>query len=198
MTLVAGGLALAVRTLDFGPLEPGAWAGMLGGILAVGACNLGVSFALAFGTALRARRIPAARGLALLGKTTLSILRSPAQPARGSPGRTFLTTEKALSMKQTPRVVILGGGFAGLYAARALRNTAVAVTLVDRKNHHLFQPMLYQVAHRGPEPRGHRGPHPKHPLDSGKLPRAPRRGQGGSTLELRWSRPMPSPSLSTT
>ncbi len=82
VTLVAGGLALAVRTLDFGPLEPGAWAGMLGGILAVGACNLGVSFALAFGTALRARRIPAARGFALLGKTTLSILRSPANLLR--------------------------------------------------------------------------------------------------------------------
>lgn len=49
-------------------------------------------------------------------------------------------------MKHTPRVVILGGGFAGLYAARALEKAAVAVTLVDRKNHHLFQPMLYQVA----------------------------------------------------
>ena len=45
-----------------------------------------------------------------------------------------------------PRVVILGGGFAGLYAARALKDAAVAVALVDRKNHHLFQPMLYQVA----------------------------------------------------
>lgn len=46
----------------------------------------------------------------------------------------------------TPRVVILGGGFAGLYAARALGNAPVAITLIDRKNHHLFQPMLYQVA----------------------------------------------------
>jgi NADH dehydrogenase len=48
--------------------------------------------------------------------------------------------------KPLPQVVILGGGFAGLYAARALRNAPVAVTLIDRKNHHLFQPMLYQVA----------------------------------------------------
>src|SRR5919108_2398649 len=47
----------------------------------------------------------------------------------------------------TPHVVILGGGgFAGLYAARALRNVPVRVTVVDRRNHHLFQPMLYQVA----------------------------------------------------
>jgi NADH dehydrogenase len=45
-----------------------------------------------------------------------------------------------------PRVVIIGGGFAGLFAARALRRTKVAVTLVDRTTHHLFQPMLYQCA----------------------------------------------------
>ncbi|HEU4828934.1 MAG TPA: NAD(P)/FAD-dependent oxidoreductase [Gemmatimonadales bacterium] len=43
-------------------------------------------------------------------------------------------------------VVILGGGFAGLNAAKDLRKAKVAVTLVDRHNHHLFQPMLYQVA----------------------------------------------------
>jgi NADH dehydrogenase len=45
-----------------------------------------------------------------------------------------------------PHVVILGGGFAGLDAARKLRNAPVKVTVVDRRNHHLFQPMLYQVA----------------------------------------------------
>ena len=45
-----------------------------------------------------------------------------------------------------PRVVILGGGFAGLYAAKRLAPEAVEVTLVDRRNHHLFQPLLYQVA----------------------------------------------------
>jgi NADH dehydrogenase len=45
-----------------------------------------------------------------------------------------------------PRLVILGGGFAGLAAARALRKTPVEITLVDRRNHHLFQPLLYQVA----------------------------------------------------
>lgn len=45
-----------------------------------------------------------------------------------------------------PRVVILGGGFGGLYAARALKREPVDVTVVDRRNHHLFQPLLYQVA----------------------------------------------------
>ena len=43
-------------------------------------------------------------------------------------------------------VVILGAGFGGLYAARALRRAPVRVTLIDRRNHHLFQPLLYQVA----------------------------------------------------
>ncbi|HEY9382246.1 MAG TPA: NAD(P)/FAD-dependent oxidoreductase [Gemmatimonadales bacterium] len=46
----------------------------------------------------------------------------------------------------TPHVVIVGGGFAGLYLARDLARVAVRATLVDRTNHHLFQPMLYQVA----------------------------------------------------
>ena len=46
----------------------------------------------------------------------------------------------------TPHVVIVGGGFAGLYLARDLRRLPVRVTLVDRTNHHLFQPLLYQVA----------------------------------------------------
>jgi NADH:ubiquinone reductase (H+-translocating) len=45
-----------------------------------------------------------------------------------------------------PRVFIVGGGFAGLAAARALRNAPVNVTLLDRRNHHVFQPLLYQVA----------------------------------------------------
>ena len=44
------------------------------------------------------------------------------------------------------RVVIVGGGFGGLYAARALRREPVEVTVVDRRNHHVFQPLLYQVA----------------------------------------------------
>src|SRR5215510_7230661 len=49
-------------------------------------------------------------------------------------------------MAHAPHVVILGGGFGGLSAARALRKAAVHITLIDRRNHHLFQPLLYQVA----------------------------------------------------
>jgi len=50
------------------------------------------------------------------------------------------------------RVVIVGGGFAGLYAAKALNHAPVEVTLVDRRNFHLFQPLLYQVATGGLSP----------------------------------------------
>lgn len=52
----------------------------------------------------------------------------------------------------TPHVLIIGGGFAGLYAAKGLREAPVCVTVVDRRNHHLFQPMLYQVATAGLNP----------------------------------------------
>jgi NADH dehydrogenase len=48
--------------------------------------------------------------------------------------------------RRRPRVVIIGGGFGGLYAARALKRDAVDVLVLDRTNHHLFQPLLYQVA----------------------------------------------------
>ena len=51
-----------------------------------------------------------------------------------------------------PRVVIIGGGFGGLTATQALAKAAVQITLVDRRNHHLFQPLLYQVATAGLNP----------------------------------------------
>src|SRR5690242_7463552 len=47
---------------------------------------------------------------------------------------------------RAPRVVIVGGGFGGLAAAKALKDTPAQITLIDRNNHHLFQPLLYQVA----------------------------------------------------
>jgi NADH dehydrogenase len=45
-----------------------------------------------------------------------------------------------------PRIVIVGGGFGGIHAARSLKDLRVEVTLIDRRNHHIFQPLLYQVA----------------------------------------------------
>jgi NADH dehydrogenase len=52
----------------------------------------------------------------------------------------------------THHVVIIGGGFGGLYAAQSLKNAPVKVTLIDRRNFHLFQPLLYQVATGGLSP----------------------------------------------
>ena len=59
-----------------------------------------------------------------------------------------MTTRVAVpvDVAMLPRVVIVGGGFGGLAAARALRNAPVSVTLIDKRNYHLFRPMLYQVA----------------------------------------------------
>src|SRR6056297_2095593 len=48
--------------------------------------------------------------------------------------------------EHVPHIVIIGGGFGGLYAARSLKRAPVKITLIDRQNHHLFQPLLYQVA----------------------------------------------------
>lgn len=52
-------------------------------------------------------------------------------------------------MQARPRVIVIGGGFGGLSAVRALRSAAVDVLLIDRVNHHTFQPLLYQVATAG-------------------------------------------------
>ena len=52
----------------------------------------------------------------------------------------------ANGQRPTPHIVILGGGFGGLYAAKALKRAEARVTIVDRRNFHLFQPLLYQVA----------------------------------------------------
>jgi NADH dehydrogenase len=59
--------------------------------------------------------------------------------------------DEATAVVETPRperkrVVIVGGGFAGLAAAHALRHADAEVVLIDRRNHHIFQPLLYQVA----------------------------------------------------
>jgi len=57
-----------------------------------------------------------------------------------------------MDSKQRPRVVIVGAGFGGLTAARRIARLPVQVTIVDRKNHHTFQPLLYQVATAGLSP----------------------------------------------
>src|SRR5690348_4952776 len=57
-----------------------------------------------------------------------------------------------MNSKFMPRVVVVGAGFGGLNAARALGRAPAQVTVIDRKNHHTFQPLLYQVATGGLSP----------------------------------------------
>src|SRR4051812_13549094 len=61
-------------------------------------------------------------------------------------GRTCITHGANGADPAVPHVVIVGGGFGGLAAARALKSAPVRVSIIDRTNHHLFQPLLYQVA----------------------------------------------------
>src|SRR5579859_3806480 len=57
-----------------------------------------------------------------------------------------------MANQEVPRVVIVGAGFGGLNAAQAMASAPVRITVVDRKNHHTFQPLLYQVATAGLSP----------------------------------------------
>jgi NADPH-dependent 2,4-dienoyl-CoA reductase/sulfur reductase-like enzyme len=74
------------------------------------------------------------------------------QPFTAQPARQHHSRNEASRASGRPRVVIVGAGFGGLEAARALAAVDVNVTLVDRRNYHLFQPLLYQVATAGLSP----------------------------------------------
>ncbi|HEY1349418.1 MAG TPA: FAD-dependent oxidoreductase, partial [Ktedonobacteraceae bacterium] len=63
-----------------------------------------------------------------------------------------ITAAHTPPMQQLPRVVIVGGGFGGLQVAKALRRAPLQITLIDRHNYHLFQPLLYWVATAGLSP----------------------------------------------
>ncbi len=69
-------------------------------------------------------------------------------------GRTSGVRHRTSGVAAEPTVVIVGAGFGGLTAARALAGAPVRVVLIDRHNYHLFQPLLYQVATAGLEPEG--------------------------------------------
>src|SRR6476661_7459687 len=62
------------------------------------------------------------------------------------PGDRESSVMAAAPDERRKRIVIVGGGFAGIAAARALKRSDADVVLIDRRNHHIFQPLLYQVA----------------------------------------------------
>ena len=119
----------------------------------------------------RVRRRRARRGRVATGRPT-----TPTPSARAaSAGRGNLVVTPMSG--QRPEVVVVGGGFGGLYAARALRDAPVHVTLVDRRNHHLFQPLLYQVATAALNPADIAAP--IRACSAGKERRGRARGGGG-------------------
>ena len=80
-------------------------------------------------------------------------LRAASDRDRGAHAAATPEMATAASAADTrPRIVIVGAGFGGLVAARALKNVAAKVTVIDRRNYHLFQPLLYQVATAGLSP----------------------------------------------
>jgi NADH dehydrogenase len=81
--------------------------------------------------------------------TSSSSVSSPQQPAQPISRFNLSPDDNRYTL---PHVVIIGGGFGGLTAARALNGAPVRVTLLDRRNHHVFQPLLYQVATAGLSP----------------------------------------------
>ncbi len=77
-------------------------------------------------------------------------MREELQSSEG--GGTPAPLASTVSKPASPRIVIVGAGFGGLVAAKALRNLPAQVTVIDRRNYHLFQPLLYQVATAGLSP----------------------------------------------
>ena len=87
------------------------------------------------------------------GNTDTSITRAP-RPAVVARRHAAVNGGEAHAARAAspPRIVIVGAGFGGLTAAQALRRAPVEVTLIDRQNHHLFQPLLYQIGTAGLSP----------------------------------------------
>ena len=88
-------------------------------------------------------------------------------------------SDGAAWLADAPRVVIVGAGFGGVAAALGMRHARARVTLVDRRNYHLFQPLLYQVATADFVPRRHRDTDPNPATRPAILPG--NHGPGGTT-----------------
>jgi NADH dehydrogenase len=122
-------------------------------MMSIGICAVAVLFAAAvtWGCAYHLAGMCLGRsGAAGEAKDTARPSGEPVQLAGSAAPRAVPAGDRRTEQK--PRVVIVGAGFAGLSCARALKRAPVQVTLVDRRNHHLFQPLLYQVATAGLNP----------------------------------------------
>ena len=84
--------------------------------------------------------------------TAIAAMRDTASTTTASGSAAAPETRAAAPAARRPRIVIIGAGFGGLAAAHALRNAPLDVTVIDKRNYHLFQPLLYQVATAGLSP----------------------------------------------
>jgi NADH dehydrogenase/putative oxidoreductase len=131
--LLLAGAALLVAGLALRPGVAAALAGLLGmAVMQPGAIEATHLLVLLMATLL----------LAGAGRYSLDALAAGAMRRRWP----VLTGALGFDLARAPRVVIVGAGFGGLACARGLRHAPVSVTLIDRHNYHLFQPLLYQVA----------------------------------------------------
>ncbi|MEO0983403.1 MAG: FAD-dependent oxidoreductase [Pseudomonadota bacterium] len=138
------GQAMDFMTTPISGLAGGA-AAVFAGLFAVGLFTRGV--ALAAAALALAAAIPAGLGWEAGAASTLALLFFARGPGLASlDGALGFESDPKPPAPDAPRVVILGAGFAGLSAAKALTGRNAHVTLVDASNHHLFQPLLYQVA----------------------------------------------------
>ena len=136
---------------------------MVAGLGAWPALVLGVMLAVGFGTRLAAVLLLALVPFGMLGASDARLywalllatvaLRGPGRlAADGWIGARLLRRGAAPDRSTLPHVVVVGGGFGGIAAVLGLRDAACRITLIDRRNHHLFQPLLYQVATAGLSP----------------------------------------------
>src|ERR1700730_408257 len=79
-----------------------------------------------------------------MSSTLENVRQRPAEVARPKDRESLPTARSAVAKRR--RIVIVGAGFAGVAAARSLKRCDADVVLIDRRNHHIFQPLLYQVA----------------------------------------------------
>ncbi len=138
--------------IDSAPFWPFALQLLLGALLALGVATRLSSFAAALALALTGMMSTAEQG-SMYWFTAFALLtcfgagRWSLDHVLGALlAHLWPADAIAKAQGRLPRVVIVGAGFGGLSCAHALRHAPVAITLVDRRNHHLFQPLLYQVA----------------------------------------------------
>ena len=136
------------------PHAPAAFAAAAAALLGAGLATRYVAAAICFGTGLATMMdLGLSADLFWLAALALLVVRGAGRWSLDAAIESALRRrypqldgKPAFSLEGLPRVVIVGAGFAGLTCAKALARTRVAVTLVDRVNYHLFQPLLYQVA----------------------------------------------------